>query len=620
MSAITGILYRDGRKVDPKLIKKMNETLSHRGPDGSAVYFKGSVGLGHQMLHTTHESINEKLPFHDTSSGLVITADARIDNRKELGKELNIEDNIDIPDSYFILKAYSRWGEKCPQYLLGDFAFVIWDENNEELFCARDHMGVKPFYYYLSNDIFVFGTEVRALFCAEEVPKKLNEDMAAMFLMVINDNKSTFYENIYSFSPAHSLTIGRKTNKKRKYWELDKDSQITMDSDEDYASKFKKLFAEAVECRLRSISPPGFELSGGIDSSSVLCMAKKILKEKSGYKGKINSFSYTFNGFECDESHYIKAVTDTGGIEPNFILGNEISFLEGIEKILWHQEQPVHTPYIAIMWNSYKKMHEKNMRVVLCGSGGDQVVSYGTNYFRDLTVTLKWKKLIKELYNHSKNKNLSLYRLFKNRVLFPLIPECLKKIIRPYYIKTSEISILNKKFAERIDAGEYLKELYWKPLLENNTAKKDHYQKITEDILTVLEFRDRTSSSFCIEPRYPFLDKRLVEFCYAVPTEIKFKFGWDRYILRAAMSDILPKEIQWRPDKSVLIPFYEKNFILFEKNHLDKIIFSKNEKIEEYVDMNLIKDIYKEYKAGDAESDSIYWLWLVSIMFLWLKK
>ena len=265
-------------------------------------------------------------------------------------------------------------------------------------------------------------------------------------------------------------------------------------------------------------------------------------------------------------------------------------------------------------------MHEKNMRVILCGSGGDQVVSYGTNYFRDLTVTLKWKKLINELYSHSQNKNLSLYGLFKNRVLFPLIPECLKKIIRPYYTQTSKISILNKKFAERINADEYLKELYWKPLLENNTAKKDHYQKITEDILDVLEFRNRTSSAFCIENRYPFLDKRLVEFCYAVPTEIKFKFGWDRYILRAAMSDILPEEIQWRPDKSVLIPFYEKNFLLFEKSHLDEITFSKNEKIEEYVDMNLIKDIYKEYKEGKAGSDSIYWLWLVSILFLWLRN
>jgi asparagine synthase (glutamine-hydrolysing) len=148
MSAITGIFNRNGLEVKPELMKKMNNRLSHRGLDGSGIYCNGPVAMGHQMLKTTPESLHEKLPFHDEKTGLTITADARIDNRQELSEKLGISDRVDVPDSYFILKSYQTWGDKCPEELIGEFAFVIWDEINESLFCARDHIGVKPFYYY----------------------------------------------------------------------------------------------------------------------------------------------------------------------------------------------------------------------------------------------------------------------------------------------------------------------------------------------------------------------------------------------------------------------------------------------------------------------------------------
>lgn len=616
MSAITGIFYKDGGKVDPKAIKKMNDKLSHRGPDGSSVWCEGSVAFGHQMLWTTPESLHEKLPFHNEKAGLVITADARIDNRKELSEKLEIDDKEDISDSYFILKAYEKWGEKCPEYLLGDFAFAIWDKNDEKLFCARDHMGVKPFYYYLDDDVFVFGTEIKALFAVSDVPKELNEDMIAMFLMNISDYESTFYNNIFSFNPAHSLTISEKNKKKRKYWELDRDSEIIMDSDEDYADKFRELFKEAVKCRLRSAYPIGFQLSGGLDSSSVLCMAKKILNENKRYKDKINSFSIVFKDIPCDESFFIKKVINTGGIESNFVFGDEISPLEEIENKLWYQEQPIYTSNIALIWNLYKKMQEKNIRVVLGGEGGDYVISHGKYYFRDLAVAFKWKTLIYELHHYSKNTKSSLNRVFLNKVLLRLIPENLKDIIRPYYTKNSQITILNKEFARRIKAEEYLNDLYLEPELENNTAKDAHYLNLTKGPVLSMELSDRVTSAFSIEHRHPFFDKRLIEFCYALPTEIKFKFGWNRYIMRITMDNILPSEIQWRRDKTSLIPFFKRNFLLFEKDSLDEIINSKI--IENYVDILKIKDLYEKYKNGD--SGSIYGLWLVLILDIWLKN
>ena len=183
----------------------MNDKLSHRGPDGSKIWCEGSSSSWSSNAPHHPESLHETLPFEE--DGLIITADARIDNRKELSEKLDIEDKESVSDSYFILKAYRKWGEKCPEKLLGDFAFAIWDKNNEKLFCARDHMGIKPFYYYMSNNAFFFATEMKALLTIPEIPYKLNELKLAFYLTKSNSDKNlTFYKNILFLNPAHSNT------------------------------------------------------------------------------------------------------------------------------------------------------------------------------------------------------------------------------------------------------------------------------------------------------------------------------------------------------------------------------------------------------------------------------
>ena len=198
---------------------------------------------------------------------LVITADARIDNRKELAEELNIVDEEDVSDSYFILKSYEKWEDKCPEYLLGDFSFAIWDKNKGKLFCARDHMGVKPFYYYSDEKVFAFGTEIKSILSVPNLHFKLDEKRLANFLMVTDffDKENTFYENIKSLTAACSLIIDKNEIKSSRYWKLNPECEIIMDSDEDYANAFREIFTEAVRCRLRSNSSPGVMLSGGLD-------------------------------------------------------------------------------------------------------------------------------------------------------------------------------------------------------------------------------------------------------------------------------------------------------------------------------------------------------------------
>src|SRR5262249_21169187 len=173
MSGIFGIHFLNGAPVSDPQLKRMSGLLAHRGPDGEGRWCDHSVGLGHRMLCTTPEAITEQVPLVDRAGSLVITADARLDNRVELISALGVSANSS--DGELILAAYRKWGEACPEHLLGDFAFAIWDARDQSLFCARDHFGVRPFYYYLSQSIFVFATEIKALFSMPEVQRKLNE-------------------------------------------------------------------------------------------------------------------------------------------------------------------------------------------------------------------------------------------------------------------------------------------------------------------------------------------------------------------------------------------------------------------------------------------------------------
>lgn len=615
MSAITGIFYRDGRSVNEEQINKMNDRLSHRGPDGSAIWCEGPVGLGHQMLYTTPESLHEELPFEE--DGLVITADARIDNRKELSEKLGIEDKEEISDSYFILKAYQKWGEDCPKELLGDFAFAIWDKNKEKLFCARDHMGVKPFYYYLDKEMFVFGTEIKAIYSVCGGSHELDERRLALFLMVDDffEKESTFYKNIKSLTAAHYLIFDKSEIKIKRYWKLDPGSQIIMDSEEDYANKFLEIFSEAVKCRLRSPSPIGVMLSGGLDSSSVTCTAKKIFSENK-QQGDIHTFSYIFDDFpEADERYYIEKVIDTGGIEPHFIKCDEINPLKDIDTMLFYQDQPLSSFQIALVHKSRLMVHQSGIHVLLTGEGGDDVVSHGKRYLEELLVTFQWGKLIDNISDISKVRDINNCKLFVFTVLQVVIYYLIRTRLY-HFFKKDDDHMLNKDFSRKLKINNISMADKMSSIIK---AKEYHYYSLdTISHQLTFETMDQGSSIFNIEMRHPFYDKRLIEFCYAIPTEMKLKLGFNRYIMRIAMDRILPEEIQWRITKANIAGASIRNF-LANKSTLDQIVSDEDKIIRKYVNLSRLKKVF-EAKSDYNPSIDIIFLWEVVLFYLWIKR
>ncbi len=640
MSAIVGIYYRDGRTVPESSVNQMLKRLAHRGPDGSSAWCNGAVGLGHAMLWTTPESLKERLPLVDRAADLVLTADARIDNREELLKELydRDDDATDISDSELILAGYKKWGNGCPEKFVGDFAFAIWDSRNQKIFCARDHFGVKPFHYYLSDKVFVFATEIKALLCLPEVPHRLNELRVADFLAGIDEDKEiTSYHQILRLRPAHSLEVGKQAQHLKSYWELNPSYELRMGSNEEYAEAFREQFTEAVRCRMRSAFPVGSMLSGGLDSSAITCVARNLNAANSS---SLQTFSAIYDKVkESDERPFINTVLAQNGVKPNFVHGDELTPLEDFKNAIWHQEDFIVSGNHFIQWGLCRAAAEQGVRVVLDGYDGDTTVSHGTGYLVELARARRWIELSKESRGYAKHfDNLAPWGVFwwylRRYWLDPNLPDAVKPAwrklrsvsarLRPAPVGSARLTtfpqILNSDFARRIGLEDRRRAM--KKVRSNGpltTERQAHYSRLTWALMTgALESLNKVGGAFGVEYRFPFFDKRLAEFCLSLPGEQKLNRGWNRVVMRRAMEGILPREVQWRGGKGDLTANFERG-MRAERDRIEDVIIGHPETIERYVDVAAVRAAYKRFIDNQAGESDVMAIWRSVSLGLWLR-
>ena len=643
MSAIVGIYNRTGRSVDCGDLSRMTDILAHRGPDGHSVWAAGPIGLGHRMLWTTPESLTETLPFADDAAGLTITADARIDNRDDLLPLLGLTGRPAemISDSQVILAAYKKWGEHCPEHLLGDFAFAIWDAAAQKLFCARDHFGVKPFYYYVSEEIFVFATEIKALLCLPDVPQTLNELRVGEFLTsTFNDKTNTSYEDVLRLTPAHRLVVSPVEMKLDCYWSLDPTKDVSLASDEEYAQRFREIFSEAVRCRLRSSDPVGCLLSGGLDSSSIARVAVPLLK--SSHSLPLDTFSgVTDVVAECDERGYISNVVEQGDIRPHYISIDGLGAFSDHERTMRHQDEMGFAPNLFLSIPIYRAAREQGVRVLLNGHDGDNTVSHGFGRLDDLAAAGQWLELVRQLNGVAKSYDTSAWKLLWNRILAHLvIPNLVEnrafQFARRAWLKSRRIfagngtaglrptwaRFLNEDFFKRAELGKHYEAWQRRNLTGGSEARIGHFDSLMQAGQPMaLEILDKAGAMEGIEFRYPFWDKRLVEFCLALPADQKLKQGWSRYVLRKAMQNVLPPEIQWRRNKNNFLPYLKQALLRQEKDLLNQVIWHDSDKIAEFNDIEAVRlshaRIMEDYQAADG--NEVQLLWACVSMALWLK-
>jgi len=561
MSAICGIFHLDGRPATKDLIGSMMSCMDYWGPDGSGVWREGPVALGHLMLHSTPESLHEKLPLKEDISDIVITAQARIDNREDLFRELAIPypDRKNIPDSQIILRAYERWGEACPDYLLGDWAFAIWNPRQRRLFIARDHHGNTALYYYHTSHFFVFASSLKGLLALPEVPRSPNAFCIAQILLSWpGEGASTAYKNIYRLPPAHKMAVTQERIDVTRYWFLENTPELHLGSDQEYLEAFLDIYTEAVRCRLRSVRPVGVTLSGGLDSSSVVALAARELKKK---EQRLSAFSSVplydttglvgKNGFG-DERPYIEATSRfAGNIDVNYTRAEEMSPLEGIECSLNLLQEPIHAAsnmyWIVSLMETAKS---KGIGTLLTGQEGNGTISWrGNENILSTNNWWQWRKIWTKLKIWRSVRQKTLTQTFKSQIIKPLVPTSLLNYfqrIRSGKEPWENYSAIKPDFAHHFRVSEQMiqsgHDPYFRPLAD---ARKQRYRIIRPGRSIGGTLWQEFGAGFDIQVCDPTQDKRIMEFCLSIPDDQYARDGKNRLLIRQSMEGILPPKVQW---------------------------------------------------------------------------
>jgi asparagine synthase (glutamine-hydrolysing) len=631
MSAIVGLYALNQEPINATYLSAMTTSLSHRGKDAGGIWSEGAIGLGSRMLWTTPESLIETLPRQQHS--WVITADARIDNRTELIEQLGLDrrEPGKITDSDLILAAYAKWGEDCPEKLIGDFAFALWDERHQKLFCARDPMGIKPFVYYHSPNLFAFASEIKALFQIPTIPKIVNELRIAQLMMrLLEDPEITAYENILRLPAAHCLTVAAGKFAMRQYWQLDRDTELKLGSDYEYAEAYREQLTEAVRCRMRSAFPIGSMLSGGLDSSSIACTARTLLGETQ--HKTLHTFSTSFDNLPeehrklIDERFYVEKVLEQGDFTPHFIEGDRLNPLGSAEQMFWHIDEPFFAPNLYYNWAWYDRAKSNQVRIVMDGIDGDSTVSHGQPYLIELLDTGRFKQFAREIRAYARITNYPIPLLAWDWGFKGKIPRWLYSgwaMLQEAQSPLWKQSGLQPRFAQKLKLSTYaqklLREQYHLP--EMTTARHAHCYSLQSGLLQyALELADRSAAAFDVELRYPFCDRRFMQFCVSLPPEQKFQQGITRLIARRGTQGILPDEIRQRLSKANLGANTKPRLLQEERSRIEKYVLNPDSVISPYLKADFLNESYQKYNQDPLNEQAALQIYAATNLGIWLDE
>jgi asparagine synthase (glutamine-hydrolysing) len=631
MSAIAGFLDLDGREVVASEVERMAEVLAHRGPDGRATWVDREVGLVHCMLHTTPESLTECLPRK--FGALTITADARIDNREELISKLggDVRGADPVSDSELILRAYERWRLDCPSHLLGDFAFAIWDSARRELFCARDHLGVRPLYFFhQAGRRFVFATEIKGIFAYPDIPREINEAKIADYMLASFEDKTrTFYVGISRLPSGSSLTVNRAGVQVREYWRLEPTNEVRLKSNDEYAEAFRAHFVEAVRCRLRSAFPVGSMLSGGLDSSSISCVAHDLMSSR--INRDLHSFSIVFDQVKkSDEREFINKVLEGRHFTPHLIDGDCVSPLDDLDRVLWHQDEPFYAPNLSLTRSAWQSAKQNGVRVLLDGLLGDNIVSHGIEYMRELANRWRWITLarrLRELIDRS-GRDVPLWQPLQRYIwsdgVKPYVPQTALSLVRKMRGDSADsFAAWCGLFSTEYCGRTHLRERFAQAHASSHkmkSSRQSHIESINSGMVqTALESYDKGCGEFEVETRFPFVDRRLAEFCVAIPGDQKISEGYTRMIVRRGLAGYLPRAIHDRADKGDLGWSFRNGFEN-RADQFDALLESTGPFLSQYFDMARLSRVRERYGRGKLNDEESLQLFLLIVLSAWRSK
>ncbi len=560
MCGISGIVNRDpNHAVDRETVLAMMGALAHRGPDDEGTYMDGSVGLGHKRLAIIDLSTGRQ-PLANEDESLWIVFNGEIYNYLELRRDLIRHHTFrTASDTEVILHLYEELGERCLERLNGMFSFAIWDARQQRLFAARDRLGIKPFYWYLDNERFCFASEPKAFIMAGVVQPEpdlqgLEEYLTFQFCL----GERTLFKNIRRLEPGHYLSFRPFRDSEPavvRYWDFNYEID-THHTEEYYIEHLLLLLQDAVRLQLRSDVPVGAHLSGGIDSSTVVCLAAPA------YGGEFHTFTGAFReGLQYDETRYARAVIAHVSSVHHEIWPTAQDFADIMPWLIFMMDEPAAGPGLFPQY-FVSKLARENVKVVLGGQGGDEIFGgyarylaayleqclkgaiYGTQEEGKYVVT--WDSIM---------PNLPLLQQYQPLLQSFWREGLFDEMDRRYFRLVSRIEDAEALIMPDVWNGDSHARMFaaFREIF-NNPATKSYFNKMTNfDLKTLLpallQVEDRTSMSVSLESRVPLLDHRIADLVTRMPPTIRFKGGDTKRVFREAVRHLLPEVVFNRRDK-----------------------------------------------------------------------
>ncbi len=569
MSGLAAIFHRNGRPVDRESVGAMLAAIPHRGLDGYGMRLWNQVGLGHAKAAVTHEEEDEQQPLVSSRSNCAVIADARLDNRSELLATLPDSPPTAASDAELILRAYEAWGLDAPARLLGDFAFIIWDARRQRIVCARDTSGQRSLYYRIDRRTFVAASEIHQLFQDPSVPIAPNEERIRDYLVPYaamrnqEEIHATFYEKIYAVPAGHVVVVDARSERRQRYWNLLPPPELHCTSDHEYAAHFVNVLGEALRARLRSTRRVGATLSGGLDSSSLVCLAQHLFSLKLAEDHGFTIFSLLFDNLDCDERPFIEDIQTKYGLNVQFLrlIGIGRDFDPAPQGFMRAPQMPV-TSFDAVL----AAASQQDVRVLLTGIFADNCFPWTWLYFSSLLRRGRFTEFLRYLRRYRLQSGERLSKIALLYCLVPLLPLDLQKAVR--------IAFARRDFNRERDAltpswmpGHLRTELlrrHWARVLETERTRRfadDPHELIYRNLYPP-EVAP-VSLAHPVQLAQPFADRRVHQFMLSIPPEQIFEphpFTGDYYaghkaILRRGMTGILPESIRTRTQKTLFTSY-----------------------------------------------------------------
>jgi asparagine synthase (glutamine-hydrolysing) len=555
-------------EVDGKALLRMTEIIRYRGPDdaGHAIFTKdrgapvldvsandnivGNVGLGHRRLSIVDLSPLGHQPMSYADGRYWLTYNGEVYNYLELRGELEALGHsfVSETDSEVILAAYSQWGADCLQRFNGMWAFAIYDSHEGKIFLARDRFGIKPLYYWRSpQGDFFFGSEIKQFTVLDGWKAVMNPQRCYDFLIwgLSDHTNETMFDGVMQLRPGHYITMNANSSEMHivQWYKLLR--RPTNNTDDNAAKEFHHLLNDSVRLQLRADVPVGSCLSGGLDSSSIVCLMSQQLAGRTQQK----TFSATASVEKYNERQWIDAVVEKTGVQPHFVEPSLGALYDVAEKITWHQDEPFGSTSIYAQWNVFELAAKNDVTVMLDGQGADEQLGGYHGFFAPLFYALlksgRWGELVCEMIAVKKLHGYS-YKRSAEGVLNMMLPDFIKNPLRRIFGKCQKLPDwlnIQKLGANPVDPNHILGSY------TDSIASLSQAQLTASNLQMLLHWEDRNSMAHSIESRVPFLDHRLVEYSLSLKNKDKISGGMTKLVLRRAMNGILPDKIRDRVDK-----------------------------------------------------------------------